>query len=96
MPEPWSAAVPPNRLAQTKFPLLSSLETKTSLIARAGEVERAAPGSKSAVPLEEAGGVDVARRYPQTMLKPWSLLVPPNCLAQTKFPLLSSLETKTS
>jgi hypothetical protein len=48
--KPWSMLVPPHRLAQTKFPLLSSLETKTSSLPALVKLEVPAPGSKSAVP----------------------------------------------
>ena len=93
---PRSIALPPRCRAQTKLPALSSLETKMSWLPPAlDRLTVPAPGSKSTDPMKKPV-VSTLPAASTAMPLPASFPVPPIWRTQTKFPALSSLETKMS
>src|SRR5947208_1298933 len=91
-----SCKVPPNCLAQTKFPDPSNFEIKTSSLPAEVIVNVPAPGSKSAVALKQPVEYTLEELSIAIEKQPDMLPDPPNCLAQIKFPAASNFKTKES
>jgi len=85
----------PTLLAQTRFPAVSSRETKASVKPALARFNVPAPGSKSAVPLKLPVTITESSPPSATSLAR-SLDAPPQATAQTKSPAPSSLQTNAS